>query len=269
MKRLVALAFLIALPLSAADLTVDTIMRGPALAGYAPRSLRWSSDGSRVYFEWKQYTDPVEEDYDTYVVGRDGKGLRKLTDEEKKDVTPLRAQWTRDRKRAVFVDDGDIFLHDGRRRRALTRTTESESQPRFTRDEKRVTFVRGNNLFVLSLDDGSLLQMTNIAGADEKGPHVTLFEDENKDKTDSQKWVAEEAKKLSDVLARRTAERKEDEAERKREIAIAPLKLKKGESVDDLQLTPDETYVIAFIGTNSDAGKRPVVPSYVTETGYT
>jgi len=253
------------------ELTVDTIMRGPALAGYAPRALRWSRDGKHVYFQWKQYTDPVEEDFDTYVAGRDGKGLRKLSDEEKKDAPPARGAWTRDRMRAVYVENGDLFLYDAKagRRRALTHTSDAESSARFTRDEKRVAFVRGNNLFVLSLADGSVLQKTNIVGADEKGPYVSLFEDENKDRTDSQKWIAEEAKKLSDVLARRVAERKEDEAERKKEIAVAPLKLKKGESVDDLQLTPDETYVIAFIGTNGDAGKRPVVPSYVTETGYT
>ena len=255
--------------LRASQLSVDTIMRGHGLAGYVPRAVRWAPDGKFVYFEWKQYTDAVEEDFDTYVVGRDGKGLRKLGDEEAKDAPPARnATWTRDGKRAVFTDDGDVFLWDGKRR-ALTRTTEGESDARFTHDEKRVAFVRGNNLYVLSLADGSIAQLTNIVSADEKGAHVTLFEDDMKDATASQKWVAEEAKKLSDVVARRAAERKEDDAERKKEIAIAPLKLKKGESVEDIQLTPDEKYAIALIGTNNESGKPPVVPSYVTESGYT
>jgi dipeptidyl aminopeptidase/acylaminoacyl peptidase len=251
------------------DLTVDTIMRGPGLAGYVPQQVRWAPDGKSVYFQWKQHTDPVEEDYDTYVVGRDGKGLRKLSKSEADDAPPFRAAWSRDRMRAVYVDDGDVFLWENGKRRALTKTTDGESSPHFTYDEKRVTFVRGNNLFVVSLQDGSTLQRTNITGADEKGPNVTLFEDEMKDATASQKWIAEEAKKLSDVVARRAAEKKEDDAERKAEIAIAPLKLKKGESVQDIQLTADEKYAIAFIGTNSDAGKRPIVPSYVTESGYT
>ncbi len=251
-----------------AGLSVDTIMRGNGLAGWPPRAVRWSPDGNQVYFEWKQYTDPVEEDFDTYVVGRDGKGLRKLSKEDAKDAPPARASWTRDRRRAVFTRDGDVFLWDGRRR-ALMKTNDSESDARFTHDEKRVTFVRNNNLYVLSLTDGSIVQRTNIVSSDEKGPHVTLFEDEMKDATASQKWIAEEAKKLSDVVARRTAEKKENEAERKKEIAIAPLKLKKGESVENIQLTADDKYAIAFISTNGDAGKRPNVPSYVTETGYT
>jgi dipeptidyl aminopeptidase/acylaminoacyl peptidase len=253
------------------ELTVDTIMRGPGLSGHAPRDVRWSRDSQSVYFQWKQFSDPVEEDFDTYVVGRDGKGLRKLSKEEAKDAPRSSGSFTRDRKRVVFIDDGDVYLYDSaaKKRRALTKTVDAEANPRFTRDEKRVAYRRGNNLFVLSLADGSTLQVTNIAAAADKGPNVTLFEDENKDKTAGQKWVAEEAKKLSDVVARRTAERKEDDAERKAEIALAPLKLKTGESVADLQLTPDEKYVIVFTTVEATDAKRAIVPSYVTDSGYT
>ena len=81
--------------------------------------------------------------------------------------------------------------------------------------------------------------------------------------------MAEEAKKLSDVVARRAAEKKEEDEKRKNELAIAPMKLKSGESVSDLRLSPDEKYVIAFIAVEAENAKRPIVPSYVTETGYT
>ncbi len=253
------------------ELTVDTIMRGQGLAGYSPRAVRWSPDGQWVFFDWKQYSDPVEENFDTYVVGRDGKGLRKLSDEEAKHAPPSNGDFTRDRKRAVYVDDGDVFLYDvaAKQRRALTDTFEGESAARFTRDERHVAFVRGNNLFVVSLEDGSLEQKTNIVEAGVKGAHVSLFDDENKDRTESQKWIAEEAKKLSDVLARRTAEKKEEDDKRKKDIALVPMKLKSGESVASLRLTPDENYVIAFLAVDGENAKRPVVPSYVTGSGYT
>ena len=272
--RRILISLLLTFPLLAQtprlELTVDTIMRGHGLAGYPQRDVRWSRDGQLVYFEWKQATDPVEEEYDTYVVGRDGKRLRKLTDEEEKHAPPSGGHWTRDRRRAVYVDDGDVFLYDAtaKRRRALTETTERESQARFTRDEQSVAFMRGNNLFVLSLAGGTVVQRTNIVEKDEKGEHVTVFQDEHKDRTDSQKWIAEEAKKLSDVVARRAAEKKEEQEKRKRALAIAPLKLEAGQSVEALQLTADGKYVIAFISTEAK-GKRPVVPAYVTETGYT
>ena len=253
------------------ELSVDTIMRGPNLAGYSPRALRWSPDSKFVYFDWKQHTDPVEENYETYVVGRDGKGLRKLSDDEAKHAPPTRGDWTRDRRTAVYIDAGDVFLYDGAtgKRRALTDTTESESSARFTHDDKAVTFVRRNNLFLVSLTEGSLTQVTNIVAADEKGAHVTLFEDEDKDKTASQKWIAAEAKKLSDVLTRRAAEKKEEDGKRKAEIAIAPLKLKKGESVNEAELTPDRRYAIVLIAVEPEEGKRTIVPSYVTDSGFT
>jgi len=275
MRRIaVVAAVLLSFSLVAQDrlqLSVDTIMRGPGLAGYAPNGVRWSRDSQWVYFQWKQHTDPVEETYDTYVVGRDGKGLRKLSREEADNAPRSTGTFSRDRKRVLFIDDGDVYLYDSaaKGRRALTRTIEAEANPRFTRDEKRVAFRRGSNLFVQSLTDGSTLQVTNIVAASDKGPHVTLFEDENKDKTAGQKWVAEEAKKLSEVVARRTAERKENEAERKAELALAPLKLKAGETVSDLQLTPDEKYVIVFTTNEPSEAKRTIVPSYVTDTGHT
>src|SRR3982751_3518345 len=193
---------------TAPPLTIDTIMRGPNFAGYEPRDLRWSRDGQRLYFGWKQSTDPLEKDYDTYVVNRDGKGLRKLSEEEAKDVPPVRANWTRDKKRAVVVDNDDVFLYDAAigKRRNLTKTIDAESNPRFTRDERHVSFVRNNNLFVLSLDDGSTAQITNIIGADDKKP---LWDD--KKGTDSQEYLKAEERKLLYVVQRRAKKREEDE----------------------------------------------------------
>jgi hypothetical protein len=116
MRRLALVAlFTFALSVVAQErlqLSVDTIMRGPNLAGYTPRSVRWSRDSRQVYFDWKQHTDPVEENYETYVAGRDGKGLRKLTEEEAKHAPPVRGDWTRDRRLAVFADRGNVYLFD-------------------------------------------------------------------------------------------------------------------------------------------------------------
>src|SRR5439155_1442539 len=60
------------------ELTIDNIMRGFELVGYEPRAVHWSPDSQRVYFQWKQANEPREKDFDTYVVNRDGSGLKKL-----------------------------------------------------------------------------------------------------------------------------------------------------------------------------------------------
>src|SRR5438093_768552 len=91
-------------------LTVDSIMRGPDLVGYAPDSLRWSADSQKLYFDWRK---PRDDEASTYVVGRDGGTPAKLTDEQKKNIPPANGRWDKARKRVVFADRGDIVLLDG------------------------------------------------------------------------------------------------------------------------------------------------------------
>ncbi|MCA1642005.1 MAG: hypothetical protein LC785_08660, partial [Acidobacteria bacterium] len=53
-----ALAQQPAQPAKKFELTIDSIMRGPALVGYSPADVRWSQDSQKVYFRWKQATEP-------------------------------------------------------------------------------------------------------------------------------------------------------------------------------------------------------------------
>jgi dipeptidyl aminopeptidase/acylaminoacyl peptidase len=263
MKRIAFVVLLFALSASA-QLTIDQIMRGPGFAGWEPRDLRWSPDNQHVYFRWKLYTDPVEADFDTYIANRDGKGLRKLSEAEEKDAPPVRASWTRDRKRAVYIDDGDVVLWDGKHRK-LTNTSDAESNARFTHDERHVSFVRNNNLFVASLDDGSVEQMTNILGADDKMPPQW----DDKKGTASQEFVKAEEKALLDVVARRAKKREEDEAKKKREKPIKPLKLEKKQTVSDAQLTADGRFAIVAFTAEAEKAKKTNVANYASESGYT
>src|SRR6266545_7964781 len=112
-------------------LSVDSIMRGPDLVGYAPDSLRWSADSRKLYFDWRR---PGEDEASTYVVGRDGGTPTKLTDEQKKSVPPANGRWDKARKRVIFADKADIVMLDGSgTRKWITRTTAGESSPRWTR----------------------------------------------------------------------------------------------------------------------------------------
>ena len=66
MKRIAVALLFIAVALAAAaqqfDLSIDNIMRGPGLYGWAPDDVRWAPDGQHVYFSWKLYTDTLEHD---------------------------------------------------------------------------------------------------------------------------------------------------------------------------------------------------------------
>ncbi|MDQ1523082.1 MAG: hypothetical protein QOE47_1006, partial [Pyrinomonadaceae bacterium] len=105
------------------ELTIDSIMRGAALVGYEPGDVRWSQDGARVYFRWKQATEPRLKEMDTYVVNRDGTGLRKLSEDEAKNAPPSSGELSKDKRWTVFADEGDVYLYEHARgaRRPLTR----------------------------------------------------------------------------------------------------------------------------------------------------
>src|SRR5712671_1415324 len=146
------------------ELTVDSIMRGPRLVGYPPANVYWSQESQRVYFRWKQADEPRLKEMSLYVVNRDGSGLRRLTEEESKQAPPPNGELSKDKSMTVFTDEGDIFIYDHAKgtRRQITRTVDAETSPHFTFDQKHIYFARLNNLYVMSLDGGSLEQLTDI-----------------------------------------------------------------------------------------------------------
>jgi dipeptidyl aminopeptidase/acylaminoacyl peptidase len=268
MKQFVLLALLLvaqAKPSGKFALTIDNIMRGPALYGYEPAGVRWAGDGREIYFQWKQASDPRIKPPDTYVVGRDGAGLRKLSDAEAKLAPPVAGNSTRNRQRKVYSRDGDIWLYDAAAgtTRQLTKTDDIESNPHFTQDEKGVAFTRGDNLYVAALDNGAIEEMTDIRPA---GTPPPLEDDKG---TASQEALKKDDKDLFEAIRERAAARDEQEAKRKREHPRKPFILQAGQTVASLQLTPDEKYVIASIREPAKGAKRTIVPNFVTVSGYT
>ncbi len=247
------------------ELTVDWIMQGPALYGWTPDNVRWSRDSQRLFFAWKQASDPLLAPLDTYVVNRDGSALRKLSEEEKKQAPPVSGELSRDKSATVFVERGDVYLYDhvDQQRRPLTRTADVESSAHFWRDARHVTFVRGGNLYRLSIDPGLLEQLTDIRPPGSRPP-----ESERKG-TEAQEQLKKEERQLLAVIEERAAKRERDEAERKRENPRKPWILPARHAVSSLVLTPDGEYVIAQITEAGDKNKRTIVPNFVTESAYT
>ncbi|HWX41040.1 MAG TPA: prolyl oligopeptidase family serine peptidase [Blastocatellia bacterium] len=268
------------------ELTIDNIMRGSNLYGYEPREIRWSADSKRVYFQWKQASDPRIKDYDTYVVNRDGSELKKLTEEEAKNAPPANGDISKDKKQTVYVYEDDVFVYDNTtgQRRQITGTVDLESNAHFTRDGRRVYFTRSNNLFVMSMDSGALIQMTDIKaatgpqsapvagdsgsarGSRQQGTGAAAGEQRG---TDSQEYIKKEERELLDIVKERAKKREEDEARRKRENPRKPLQLQARQSVQSLQLSPDEKYVVAAVAEAGEGVKTAIVPNYITESAYT
>src|SRR5437867_2748712 len=243
------------------SLTVDSIMRGPKLVGYPPTGLGWSGDSSRLYFEWRR---PGDDEASTWVVGRDGGGLRHLSDAERLNAPPVNGVWDKARRRVLFVDQGDIVLLDSvsGKRRNLTRTSGAESNPRWAKHETAATFVRENNLYVVPIDStsgdtGVITQLTDVS-VRKRDPR----------ETDSQKFIKEEEQKLIEHT-RVQAEKRKKAEEKEKTRALPKYELAERQSATDLQLSPDDKHVFMLIVERTETAKRPNVPNYVTESSYT
>ena len=267
------------------SLTIDNIMKGSALVGTEPAQVRWSGDSARVYFQWKEAQEPVSAPLDTWVVNRDGSGLRKLTDEEAHLAPPTQVDTNRDQSLSTFAQDGDIVVLENAtgKRRQMTRTADAESNPRFTTDGRHITFTRATNLYLLSLDEGSLEQLTDIrtpgaaaapapaagAGRGGRGGGRGGSTADAPKGTDAQEFYKKDQRELFEVISSRAKLREENEARQKRWNPRKPWTLGPRQTIAQMQLSPDGKYVLALVNEPPAGGAKPSdVPEWVTESTF-
>ncbi|HWC98608.1 MAG TPA: prolyl oligopeptidase family serine peptidase [Candidatus Sulfopaludibacter sp.] len=299
MTRKIFLSFSLALflfearPAEKFALTVDNIMRGPGLVGYEPAQARWSFDSRNIYFQWKQASDKLDAPMDTYTVGRDGSGLRKLTEEEIKALPPAAGDTTRDKRYMVYSSEGDIKIFDNTtgKIQQVTKTSDAESNPHFLPDGKRIYFTRANNLYVLSLENGSLEQMTDIQAAATpataaatpaggrggggrggqgggRGGRAAAATGDQPPASASQEYLKKEQKDFFETIRERAARKEEDDAKKKAAPPQRkPFTLQARQTANGLQLSPDGKFVTVTVIEAGNA-KTNIVPNWITDTGY-
>ena len=275
------------------ELTIDNIMRGPALVGYEPSGVRWSADSAKIYFTWKRADEPRNGETSTYVVNADGSGLRKLSeDEAKQQAPPAGGDLSDDKKSIVYADTGDIYLYNVQTgaRRQITKTADAEGNPRFIGDQRHLSFTRQNNLYSLSLDNGALEQLTDIRAAGAAGPTSgggpvgggvggfggggggqTQNQNTARRGTDSQETLKKEERDLLEVIRERAEKREADEKKRteREKNNRKPFQLTAGQNAGNMSLSPDGKSVIVTVNEAGTGAKNTIVPNYITEAGYT
>ncbi len=244
---------------AAMPLTVDAIMRGPALVGYPPSGLRWSGDSRELYFEWRT---PGEDEAATWVVGRDGGAPRRLPDDERRMAPLANGWWDAGRKRIVGVDRGDVVVIDtvARTRIELTRTSATESAARWARGGTHVTFVRDNQVFVVPVDAVGGAGLVQLVDASARPAPAKL--------TDSQRTARKEEQQLIDWVEQAAARRARQEA---RDRALAPLRVELAERqrIVDAVLGADDACLWLAVSDGTAQPRTAQVPRYVSESSYT
>lgn len=262
-------------------------MRGPDLVGYEPTRVYWSQDGQRVYFRWKRAGEARLKEPDLYIVNRDGGGLRKLSEDEAKQAPPLGGDLSKDKTMTVFAEEGDIFVYDHAKseRRQITSTIDGENSPRFTKDQKYIVFTRQNNLYRMALDGAGMTQLTDIrtggapaetappqrgfGGGGQRQQSAGASQASRQRGGESQEHIKKEERELIEAVRERAQNREEQEAKRKQREKRKPFTPPAGQSVANLQLSPDGKYVLASVIQPPSGAKNTIVPNYVTESAYT
>ena len=149
------------LALLAFPLTVEWIMRGPALVGEAPRNLRWSADGSILRFSWAKPDSKGEPAFKDYQVLRDGTGLGPATPEKPEDQREILDRGSNGR--LLYAQNGDIYLRDDVKTEARkVKLDENADRPVLSEDGKAILYLRGGDAFRTELADGKTVQLTHL-----------------------------------------------------------------------------------------------------------
>ena len=255
------------LPVIAQELTLERIMSHPDWLGRAPEEAWWADDGGSVFYERKR---EGEEARDLFEVGLDGEPTRRVEDAERGTISVPRGDWSRDRTRKVFEREGDLYLRDlsSGELRQLTRTAAAESGPFFMAGETAVGFRRGDAFFVRDLASGLEYQPAEVLA--EKDPAETEDEEE-----DEEGYLARQQEDLFEIVRRSEAEARAERERRLAERAADPTRVPPPWYLgDDVEVTgahlspAGDRLLVTVAPKEHEEGKRDLMPSYVTETGY-
>jgi dipeptidyl aminopeptidase/acylaminoacyl peptidase len=263
MKKILQIVFVILPALSSAQmpLTIEKIMQGERFTGYSPENIQWSPAGNRIYFSWNREPEP---DRSLYFYETGSAGPMKATLEERKNQPPYSLVYNRERSKAVFSKEGDIFLLDipsGLTRR-ITSSAAIEGSPVFSMNEDKIIFTSQNNLFSLEIATGILVQLTDFRSGKEKP-------DEAADRKEKEAWLYYDQLRLFTTLEERKEKRDRADKEAE-EIRLSRPKIiyTGSEQAASLQLSPDGCYV-TYLSYKSTEEKNTIIPGFVTESGYT
>lgn len=251
-------------------LTVQKIMQDPdTWMGSLPGNLFWSEDASTLYFYWNPGGAFPSDSL--YKIVPPNLEPVKVSPAERRDTPPNFDGWRHadlvydaNQQRKVYSEEGDLYLYDrsSNTKTRLTRTTDRESNPRFTPDGQSIIYQKSNTLFKLNLASGLLENLTDLR---------TGSEPADKKPDDQQAFLEEQQTFLFDYIQQQQAkEAQRDKArETERHAGNPPPTYFFGKKrLSQLQIDPTERFVTFNLSDQGNNNRTTLVQDYVTETGY-
>ena len=229
--------------------------------GTSPSAVYWSYDNKQVLFKWNPEKATSDSAY-SYLLN--GTGPVKSSYKEAQFATAIsNGIYNHARNKILFDYTGDIYLLDvlsGKPTR-ITQTAESENSLSFMVHDEWIAYQKGNNLFAWNITSGITRQLTDFK---KEKPAAA--------KADAQAiFLQQQQLHTSDIIK----ERKEKTDARTaylikvKDTDTIPVIYYGNTTIHDLKLSPDGRFITYSLLSGGEAAKKTIVPSYVTENGYT
>ena len=248
-----------------AQLTVEMIMQDPKWIGASPSEPSWSRDGKYLFFNWNP--DKAVSDSTYYITKEDHHPQKAPFSLLQNTVAAEAARYNTTHTAFTYTRDGDIFWADSRsgKETRITNTLDKESDPVFSFHDHKIVYTRNSNLFACDLATGLTEQLTNFQRMAEPP------KDDKKEPLNAQeKWLRDDQLQQFDVLRTRKA---------KKDRADSILKARQPKTIrsifiDDkllngLSISPDGRFITYRLIRRATGTHNTIVPSYVTESGFT
>ncbi|MSR75231.1 MAG: S9 family peptidase [Planctomycetes bacterium] len=252
----------LAAPMTEFDL--DLVMLGDDFFGTEPQPLRFSPDGTELWFSWKRWD---ERESGTFVCRVADGTVRRLSDDE--DVPPPWV-WSRDRTARAAVQDGTLALvRDGVTSSPL-RLAQAPYDLQFSPQADALLFRSGNGFFRLL--SGNFEQLLVLGEGKRKPEPAAAAAPSPKDPT-----LAEWHKQRERALFRVHWEEFERE-ERNRVLEVARKARRKtvfnyeppeGWRVNAVELSPTGLHALTILEKETARGRSADMPDYLSADGYT
>ncbi len=241
-------------------LTIEQMMQAPEQwIGASPEGIFWSETADAIFFNWNPDRDALTSLY-SYSL-KSGK-IEKVPLKEKGKVS-VSGEYNSEKTQKVIVHEGNIFLLDLKKNteKQLTNWLETISSVKFVLNDSHISFLKNQNLFLINLVTGTIRQVTNFVGDEEK------TEKESKGQT---KWLENQQMELFDVLKEKKAREKARENQRELEKPEQPEKIFLGKKrLGSASLSPTGNFVVYTSYKSPEGLKNTSVTEWITESGYT
>lgn len=252
-------------------LTVEKIMRDPKWIGSSPSSPQWSADSKTLYFNWNP--DKAIADSLYYITPHNKTPVKATIAEKQTMITNNALVYNETRTAFTYNKDGDIFnteIKTGKIRR-ITETIDAESNPQFSFNDSKIVFTRNQNLYAWDVNTGETQQLTNLKTGDAKtnAAGTGSISDSSK-KNPQEAWLKRDQLQYFEVLRQR--KEKKDKADaytkaaKQKELRSIYIENK---TLQGLNISPDGRFISYRLSKPVTNAKTTIVPSYVTESGFT